>query len=104
MHGTRWTSERIARLGFLVGLGLEAKQIAGDPIIDSTPNNVFRQAQRFGLGFREASAAIKGFATEPLEQAATKRGISYEKLVRNLLHQLSSDPCLIDNVLDDGEI
>ena len=42
---SRWTGERIARLGFLLGLGWDAKRIAEDPIISSTPNNVHRQAQ-----------------------------------------------------------
>ena len=55
---SRWTGERIARLGFLLGLGWDAKRIAEDPIISSTPNNVHRQAQRFGLAFRAAAAAM----------------------------------------------
>ncbi len=46
---TSWTAERVARLGFLVGQGFGAKRIAEDPLIASTPNNVHRQAQRFGL-------------------------------------------------------
>ena len=46
---SRWTGERIARLGFLLGLGWDAKRIAEDPIISSTPNNVHRQAQRLSL-------------------------------------------------------
>ena len=44
--------------GFLLGLGWDAKRIANDPIIASTPNNVHRQAQRFGLAFRAAAAAL----------------------------------------------
>jgi len=55
---SRWTGERIARLGFLLGLGWDAKRIAEDPIISSTPNNVHRQAQRFGLAFRAAAVAM----------------------------------------------
>jgi hypothetical protein len=54
---TRWTAERIARLGFLIGLGWEAKRVADDPLIVSTPNNVHRQAQRFGLAFRAVPAS-----------------------------------------------
>ncbi len=50
---TSWTSERVARLGFLVGQGFGARRIAEDPLIASTPNNVHRQAQRFGLAFRD---------------------------------------------------
>src|SRR5919197_2630100 len=58
IHKSRWTGERIARLGFLLGLGWDAKRIAEDPIIASTPNNVHRQAQRVGLAFRAAVAAM----------------------------------------------
>jgi hypothetical protein len=32
VHKSRWTGERIARLGFLLGLGWDAKRIAQDPI------------------------------------------------------------------------
>ena len=34
---TRWTAERIARLGFLIGLHWDAKRVADDPLIASTP-------------------------------------------------------------------
>ena len=54
----RWTGDRIARLGFLLGLGWDARRIAEDPLINSTPNNVHRQALRFGLAFRAAAAAL----------------------------------------------
>jgi hypothetical protein len=42
IHKAHWTGERIAR-GFFLGLGWDAKRVAEDPIIASTPNNVFRQ-------------------------------------------------------------
>jgi hypothetical protein len=58
IHRAHWTGERIGRLGFLLGLGWDAKRVAEDPIIASTQNNVHRQAQRFGLGFRAAAAAL----------------------------------------------
>jgi hypothetical protein len=53
---SRWVDERIARLGFLVGAGWDAKRIAGDPIIATTPKNVHRNVERFGLAFRAADA------------------------------------------------
>ena len=72
----RWTSERIARLGFLLGLGWDAARVAADPIIASTPNNVHRQAQRFGLAFRTAStASLPASATRYFDAAAERRGL-----------------------------
>jgi hypothetical protein len=103
---SRWTGERIARLGFLLGLGWDAKRIAEDPIIASTPNNVHRQAQRFGLAFRAAAAAMSlrlpAEATSHFEEAATKRGLTRESMIKLLLLEVASDPHLIDNILDDG--
>lgn len=103
---SRWTGERIARLGFLLGLGWDAKRIAEDPIIGSTPNNMHRQAQRFGLAFRAAAAAMSlrlpADAAIPFEQAAAKRGLTREAMIRLLLLEVAADPNLIDNILDDG--
>ncbi|HUZ90621.1 MAG TPA: hypothetical protein VMU78_01770 [Methylocella sp.] len=106
IHKSRWTGERIARLGFLLGLGWDAKRIAEDPIIASTPNNVHRQAQRFGLAFRAAAAAMSlrlpADATSRFEEAAAKRSLTREAMVKLLLLEVASDPHLIDNILDDG--
>jgi hypothetical protein len=100
-----WTGERIARLGFLVGLGWQAERISNDPVINSTPNNVYRQATRFGLSLREAATLIAFQLSSDqigrLEVAALSRGVSYEELVRRLLGEISSDASLIDNILDD---
>jgi hypothetical protein len=46
---TRWTQERVARLGFLVGQGWDAKRVARDPLIASTATNVHR-VSRYRLG------------------------------------------------------
>lgn len=101
---TRWTSERVARLGFLVGQGWDAKRVAGDPLIASTPNNVHRQAQRFGLAFRDSPASLRlpGEAGNLYDAAAAKRGLTREGLIRMLLVTAASDATLIDNILDDG--
>lgn len=103
---SRWTGERIARLGFLLGLGWDAKRIAEDPIISSTPNNVYRQAQRFGLAFRAAAAAMSlrltPDANTQFEAAAEKRGLTREAMIKLLLLEVASEPYLIDNILDDG--
>jgi hypothetical protein len=106
IHKAHWTGERIARLGFLLGLGWDAKRVAEDPIIASTPNNVFRQVQRFGLGFRAAAAALSAQlppdATGHFEAAAFKRGLTCDAMIRNLLLEVAADPNLLDNILDDG--
>jgi len=102
---TRWTAERIARLGFLIGLGWDAKRVAEDPLIVSTANNVHRQAQRFGLAFRAVPASpfrLPPEANELYDSAATKRGLTREALMRMLLIVAAEDPSLIDNILDDG--
>jgi hypothetical protein len=55
-HYRKWGPAMIMYLEFLVNLGLRAKEIARDPIIDSTPNNVHRQVGRFGYSLRRARA------------------------------------------------
>jgi hypothetical protein len=101
---TRWTAERIARLGFLIGLHWDAKRVADDPLIASTPNNVHRQAQRFGLSFRAASVPLRlpPAATALYDAAAEKRGLSREALIRQMLIVAAEDPNMLDNILDDG--
>ncbi len=102
---TAWTTERIARLGFLIGQGFAAKRIAEDPMIASTPNNVHRQAQRFGLAFRESKGAALRLPPEAAaryDAAAEKRGMTRESLMRLLLLTAGGEPNLLDNILDDG--
>lgn len=102
----RWTGERIARLGFLLGMGWDARRIAEDPLIASTPNNVHRQAQRFGLAFRAAAASLAlrlpAEATQLYDSAAAKRSLTREAMIRLLLLVVAADPALLDNILDDG--
>lgn len=106
IHRSRWTGERIARLGFLLGLGWDAKRIAEDPLIASTPNNVHRQAQRFGLAFRAAAAAVSlrlpPAAASLYDTAAAKRSLTREAIIRVLLLVVAEDANLLDNILDDG--
>jgi hypothetical protein len=102
----RWTGERVARLGFLLGLGWDARRIAEDPLIASTPNNVHRQAQRFGLAFRAAAAALAlrlpPEAASLYDAAAAKRNLTREAVIKLLLLVVAADPALLDNILDDG--
>lgn len=103
----RWTQQRCALFGFLLGQGYDAKRIADHPLINSTVNNVHRQAQRFGLSFREARVNnplnLKKEHREVFSQAGLKRGLSYEMFIQYILLTLAKEPTLIDNILDDGE-
>ncbi len=83
-----WTTERVARLGFLIGQGFAAKRVAEDPLIASTPNNVHRQAQRFGLAFRDTKPAFPRLPPEAAaryDAAAERRGVTREAVIRLLL-------------------
>jgi hypothetical protein len=99
-----WTAPRVARLGFLVGAGWDARRIAEDPLILSTAANVYRQTQRFGLAFRDADVALRlpPHVGSLYERAAEKRGLTRDGLIRLLLTVAGDDPALIDNILDDG--
>ncbi len=101
-----WSGERIARLGFLIGLGWDAKRIARDFIIHSTPANIYRQAQKFGLSFLAANvlgAPVSEKSLVTFDLAANRRGLSREGLVRLLVQTIAQEPLLIDNILDDAE-
>lgn len=102
---TAWTTERVARLGFLIGQGFAAKRVAEDPMIASTPNNVHRQAQRFGLAFRDSAATalrLPHDAAARFDAAAEKRGLTREAVIRLLLVVAAGEPHLLENILDDG--
>jgi hypothetical protein len=92
--------------GFSSVFGWEAKRIAEDPIICSTPNNVHREAQRFGLAFHAAAAThslrLPPEAATHFEEAAAKRSLTRESMIRLLLLEIAPDPNLLDNILDDG--
>lgn len=97
-----WTRDRVARLGFLVGLGLDVEGIADDPGVHTTPGNVRRQANRFGLALRAAAdRRLPPNICDRLDAAATQRGLSREALIRALVVVAGSDPSLLDNILDD---
>jgi hypothetical protein len=104
---SRWTGERIARLGFLIGLGLDAKSVAADPIISSTDGNVHRQVKRFGLNFRSAKDLLI-FHNIPQEcinnfdNAAKKRRMTTGELLHEIIKIITIEPYLLDNILDDG--
>lgn len=102
-----WTEDRVARLGYLVGLGWDGAMIAEELAL--TPGNVYRQASRIGLSFRDAAMArqeaaqMSEMTTKAFDDAALSRGISRAELIRRLMLEISCDPVLIDNILDDRE-
>jgi hypothetical protein len=95
-RGGAWTNERIARLGFLIGLGWYGDEIAND--LSTSKINVYVQANRLGLSFRGAAFARK---TDPINRAAQRRRITPDQLVERLLALICADQVLIDNILDD---
>jgi hypothetical protein len=106
-----WTERRVARLGFLVGLGWDGWEIANDkelfPDIAASKTNLYRQAGRFGLSFHKAAQLLKEtkmseITTKPFDAAAIARGIPRSELIRRLMLEISCEPVLIDNILDDG--
>lgn len=100
-----WTEARIARLGLLVGQGKSINEIASDEGISSTPEAVYKQAQRLGLSFRTTGyllIALSEAANASMGQAARRRNISIGELVKRLLETCSCEPALVSNVLDDG--
>lgn len=98
---TPWPAARAARLGFLVGLGLDARGIAADAAIASSPARVHAQVRRFGLAFRTARARLPPPVMHRLEAAARRRGLSRDGLIQKLLLNAGSDDALLDNILDD---
>ncbi len=98
---SRWPARRVA----LIGQGVEAARVARDPLISSTTGNVHRQARRYGLAFRDATAPVRlpAHIGRRYDSAASQRGVTREELCRLLLVAAGSDDGLIDNILDDGE-
>lgn len=101
----RWTAERIARLGYLIGLGRDAKAVAADPIVATRVNNVYRQAGRFGLAFRSADTEgvyLPDALACRFDAAAAARGFTRDRMIRLLLTTIAEDVALIDAILDDN--
>ncbi len=92
-----WTGERIARLGFLAGLGWTAKKIADDPLIRSTSNNVYRQAARFGIALSDGpqgqiSVRLPIANMAVVDRAAATAGITRDAYVRRWMIAATAEP------------
>jgi hypothetical protein len=48
------------------------------------------------------SLRLSADATSHFEEAAAKRSLTREAMIKLLLLEVASDPCLVDNILDDG--
>ena len=97
----KWTEDRIAELGYLIGTGRSPSAIAEE--LGTTAGNVYRQAARFGLTFRAApSLSMSPKTYKVLSHAAQIRGIDTAELVNRVLRLLGEDRTLLVNVLDDG--
>lgn len=94
---TAWTMERVARLGFLAGLGWDGYQVAIE--LSTSRVNLYRQAKRVGISFREAAQVRDGSA---ISLAARKRNLTPAALIAKMLKEMESYPTLIDNILDDS--
>jgi len=97
----KWTEDRIATLGYMVGAGRSPEMIAEE--MGTTAGNVYRQVARFGLTFRSApslSMSPRTYAT--FRDAAVKRGIDTATLVNRVLRLMGEDRTLLVNVIDDG--
>jgi hypothetical protein len=105
----RWSNERIARLGFLVGLGWNSKRIACDSIISANPRTVLKHAHMYRLSFRAVRSMsfqapqIPRKVVRVFDVAADKRSITREMLVKMLFLELAREPNLLDNILDDQQ-
>jgi hypothetical protein len=92
-----WTAGRIARLGFLVGRGWKTGQLAAE--FSVSPNNLHRQAGRFGL-------KLSGYGEHeilPPQFVALARRLRQNpaELGKRLLAILAEEPVLMANLLDD---
>lgn len=101
---TTWTHRRCAWLGYLIGQGWAAKRIAEDPLIRSTPNNVYRQAHRMDLTFTgpPAAAALLRLpvATSAFyERLAARHGLTRDAMIRRIVIAAASDPSLVETLV-----
>ena len=103
IHKSRWTGERIARRGFRLGLGWDAKRIAEDPIIASTPTMCIGKrkdsASRFAQRRRQCRCAYRPrplLVSRPLPPSAVaclarNRSARSGRIVRPLASDDSAD-------------
>jgi len=99
-----WTEKRITRLGFLVGKGRNAAQIAIE--LGTSQNSVYIQASRLGLRFRdvqdELTVELSPMASAAFTFASTRRNITPAVLLKRVVELCAAEPSLLENILDDA--
>jgi len=102
-YSTEWTPIKAARLALMIAHGESAKTIAADPEFNTTETNIWRQASRLGLSFRDHPVIkMPREALATLQAAAKVRQMTPQSLVSKILNAVGAAPTLIDSVLDDG--
>ena len=91
-----WTAERNAWLGYLIGQGWDAKRIAEDPLIRSTPGMVYRQAHKLGLSFTGAAAnagllRLPATVRAAYDRATARQGLQCDALIRRVVIAAAAD-------------
>lgn len=99
-----WTPERRARLINLITLGYSTQQIAEDPIVHTTVNNVRRQSHRLGFKMRTSRLIVTPRAVDMLIKAAEVRDTDVQCLLMRLFDVLDDNLTLLDNILDDDVV
>ena len=97
-----WSEQRVARLGYLVGIGWDASRIAADPVVRSTAAEVHRLANRLGLRFRRtvdgAPLNLDGQRMAYFDREARPRRLPTEALLRKLGEAIA-DERMVDQLL-----
>ena len=100
---TKWSERRVARLGFLVGLGWDAARIARDPTVRCETGEVHRQVAALGLTMRETVSGtpynLDGKRMAFFEASARRRRLPTEALLRKILEGVDEERA-IDLILD----
>jgi hypothetical protein len=100
---SEWSDEQIAKLGFLVGRGKTAKQIAIDMQLSETA--VYKRAHRFGLRFRDVPNEIvvnlppAEFAS--LVARAAQYRLSVTEASTKVLSVCAVEPYMMGNIIDE---
>jgi hypothetical protein len=102
---SKWTPVRAARLGYLAGLGYSAREIANDPIVDSTETNIGRHASRFKVSLKEGRQrpVPEVTLTKAFRDAARTRDLRVDELIHKVIAAVAAEPNLIDAILDDRQ-
>ena len=97
-----WSAPRLARLGYLVGIGWDAARIAADPIVRSSAGEVHRMTNDLGLRFRRpvegSPLNLDGKRMAYFDASARPRRLPTEALLRKLGEAIA-DERLVDQLL-----